>query len=91
MKRIIRIPKSKRYNHIKLRVKNGRIQQVIVKSKRIMKEDNNMDKVVRTSTLFRTKKDISRMTTEERMQYIDTLSDEFMDSADALMKSLANK
>lgn len=52
---------------------------------------DDMNKVVRNSTLFKTKKDISKMNEKERMEYIDILSDEFMDSADALMKSLAKK
>ncbi|AGK97592.1 hypothetical protein [Clostridium pasteurianum] len=52
---------------------------------------DDMNKVVRTSTLFKTKKDISKMNDEERMQYIGTLCEEFMASADILMKSLANK
>jgi hypothetical protein len=50
-----------------------------------------MNKVVRTSDLFKTKKDISKLNDIERMEYIDVLSEEFMDNADALMKSLTNK
>lgn len=56
-----------------------------------MDQRDIMNKTIRISDLFKTKKDMSKMNDEERMEYISQLSDEFMDSADALMKSLANK
>ena len=53
--------------------------------------DNLKGRIVSTDTLFKTKKDYKSLTEEEQSEYIRILADEFLESADDLMRSLADE
>lgn len=53
--------------------------------------NNSKGRIVSTDTLFKTTKDYKLLTEEEQSEYLRILTDEFLESADDLMRSLADK
>jgi hypothetical protein len=73
----------KRLKKIRLQIKNIKTKK---KGTRLM-----LYRRVSTKTLFKTNLDYSRLTKDEKTKYIDKLTDEFLENADDLMKSLEDK
>lgn len=56
-----------------------------------MKDKLDLGRIVSTDTLFKTKLNYKELNEEEKSEYIDILTDEFLESADDLIRSLADK
>lgn len=79
----------KRINRIKIKpLKNapGLAHKHIIK-----RRVRGMNDVINVRDLFKTKKDYTQMNNFEKEHYISQLTDEFLESADDLMKSLKDK